>query len=181
MSIFSLGITVGSKLVAAKVLGIKENPPKTMDAAANESVALMFSPLDLNGDMEVWLALAFAAKLSRTREGLEVLNNLLGKYLDNIAHICNALSNASAANWLTALNNEFLAVSMCRRLGLISAGEAVFIHGHLTSVFNQMLVKGYVESTIGSLTSLVNNTSLGAGGGSGGLAALAKLLPAVGV
>ena len=176
MSIFSLGITLGPS-IAAKILGIQANPPKTMSAAADESVSLMFSPLDMQGDMETYLALLFGAKLMKTPEGLKVLNNLLGKYLDNIARICNALSNASASNWLTTLNNEFLAVSMCRRLGLISAPEAVFIHGHLTSVFNQMLVKGYVESTIGSLTSLVNQSGVGAQGGASGLMALAKLIP----
>jgi len=156
---------------------VKGNPPKTMSAAADASMSLMFSPLDMKGDMETYLALLFGAKLMKTREGLNVLNNLLGKYLDNVAHVCNALCSSGATNWFTALNNEFLAVSMCRRLGLISGPEAVFIHGHLTSVFNQMIIQTYFTNTIGSLTSLVNQTSVGAGGGAAGLAALAKLIP----
>ena len=147
------------------------------DARENKLVALGPAPPGLAGKLEGIVLLVAIARLSKTPEGLKVLREWGTHYLDNIGHIIRGISVSSSSNVYNCLINQYVAVRIYQRMGLMSAHDAIQTCAWCDHVMGLMINKGYFSESLTGLTTLVNATSeTGAGGEkSVGLASLAKL------
>lgn len=143
----------------------------------NKLVALGPAPPGLAGKLEGVLLVLVIARLSKTPEGLRILRQWGVSYLNNVGKIISGISTSSAANVYNCLINQYVAVRIYQRMGLISAHDAVQTCAWVDHVMGEMLKAGYFKASIGGLTTLVNATSeTGLGGEkSVGLASLARL------
>jgi hypothetical protein len=147
------------------------------DARENKLVALGPAPPGLAGRLEGPILLVIIARLSKTPEGLKVLREWGTHYLDNVGAIIKGIAVSSSANVYNCLINQYVAVRIYQRMGLMSAHDAIQTAAWVDHVMGLMITKGYFSDTLTGLTTLVNATSeTGAGGEkSVGLASLAKL------
>jgi len=143
----------------------------------NKLVALGPAPPGLAGKVEGLILLVLVSRLSKTPEGLKILKDWGTSYLNNIGKIITGISTSSAANVYNCLINQYVAVRIYQRMGLMSAHDAVQTAAWLDHAMGEMIKAGYFKESIGGLTTLVNATSeTGLGGErSVGLASLAKL------
>jgi len=120
-------------------------------------------------------------RLSKTPEGLKVVQQLATKYLDNIGEIIKGIHFSSSSNVYTALINAYTAQPIYMRLGLMSPRDCTQNRAWIDHVMGEMLKAAYFKDSLSGLTTLVNSTSTG-GGESGekatGLGTLAKVLGA---
>jgi hypothetical protein len=150
------------------------------DARENKLVALGPAPPGTAGKVEGFILLALIARLSKTPQGLKILNNWGIHYLDAMKEIIKGISVSSAANVYNCLVNQYAAIPIYQRMGLMSAHDAIQTKAWVDHVMGLMITAGYFKDSLGGLTTLVNATSItGAGKTAGpsweGLAALGKL------
>ena len=105
--------------------------------------------------LENALLVALIMKLSKTPEGLKTLEGLAVKYLDSCARIVSSVEGACHSNWLTALNNQHIALGICHKLGLVGDHSYIKTMEHYRAVFDKMLIKGYVVEGLHTLTNVV--------------------------
>lgn len=144
----------------------------------NKLVALGPAPPGRAGKYEGLLLVGLILKFSKTPEGMRILREWGVAYLNNIGAIIRGISTSSAANVYNCIVNQYTAVRIYQRMGLISAHDAVQTCAWCDHVMGEMLKKEYFKESIGGLTTLVNaTTETGVGGERAtGLASLAKLL-----
>lgn len=147
----------------------------------NKLVALGPAPPGFAGKAEGVILLMLIARLSKTPEGLRILGEWGKSYLNNVGKIISGISMSSAANVYNCIINQYVAVRIYQRVGLISAHDAVQTAAWCDHVMGEMLKAGYFKESIGGLTTLVNATSVtGTGKTAGpswiGLAGLSKIL-----
>lgn len=143
----------------------------------NKLVALGPAPPGTAGKIEGVLLLVLINRLSKTPEGLRSLREWGVQYLKSVGKIIEGISTSSAANVYNCIVNQYVAVRIYQRMGLISAHDAVQTCAWCDHVMGEMLKAGYFKESMGGLTTLVNATSeTGLGGErSVGLASLARL------
>ena len=147
----------------------------------NKLVALGPAPPGLAGKLEGYLLVVVIAKLLKTPGGLRVLNNWGVEYLKAVQAIISGISTSSSANIVNCIVNQYVAVRIYQRMGLMSAHDAVQTAAWCDHVMAEMIKAGYFKEAINGLTTLVNATSVtGAGEKTGpswaGLAGLAKVM-----
>lgn len=117
---------------------------------------MVFNPLLTSPEtqeLEMIALVLFAAKLSKTDKGLEILRDLGVKYLDTVGKIIADLEKSSASNWLTAAINQMLCSRVMRRMGLISVAESASYQSTLNWIVGAMITKEAITDTLQGLTS----------------------------
>ena len=137
---------------------------------------VVFGPSAEFSELEAGLLVVAAAKLMKTKEGVETLRSIAVTYLNNMGRIISSMQAASASNWLTAAACS----SIYRRLGLISPADHYRNLLWIDHIFGEMLLKDYVRETVGSLTTLVNASQTTGQGGTAGIANLATMAKVLG-
>lgn len=150
---------------------------------------IAFSPASQDTfNFENLIMLIAVIKLSKTSEGVKTLERIAIKYVDSCARIIESIQKSSAQNWLTALNNQHLAVGMMHRIGLLDDGAYIKIVEHYRAVFDKMLIPTIASATLGSVSTLIQGSTYErgergergeegeAGKGVGALAAILKAL-----
>jgi len=108
----------------------------------------LFSPLLIpsEGQLEQLVLLLGIVKLSKSPEGLKVLQAVAVQYLKTLGTTLEALETSSSSNWLTAIVNQKLSLRVMRRLGLITATEAANLEADYNYIFHITIAKeGIVE------------------------------------
>jgi hypothetical protein len=151
-------------------------------ARENKLVALGPAPPGFAGKVEGLVLLVLIKKLLQTPEGVRTFGELAKAYLNNVGKIITGLSTSSAANVYNCLTNQYVAIRIYQRMGLVSAHDAVQTCAWVDHTMGNMIRMGYFKEGIGGLTTLVNASSeTGLGGErSVGLASLARLLGGAG-
>jgi hypothetical protein len=101
-------------------------------------------------------------KLSQTPEGMKTLEKIAIKYLESCASVVESVENACHSNWLTALNNQHIALGICHKLGLVGDHSYIKTMEHYRAVFDKMLQKGYVVEGLSTLTNVITKTQTSA-------------------
>jgi hypothetical protein len=143
-------------------------------------IALGPTPPGLTSKISSVFLLIMLIKLSKTPEGLKVVQQLATKYLDNIGEIIKGIHFSSSSNVYTALINAYTAQPIYMRLGLMSPRDCTQNRAWIDHVMGEMLKAAYFKDSLSGLTTLVNSTSTGGGDGekATGLGTLAKVLGA---
>lgn len=108
----------------------------------------LFSPFTIPDETQLQqlIILLGIAKLSKTSEGLKVLQAVGVQYLKTLGTTLQALESSSSSNWLTAIVNQKLSLRVMRTLGLLSATEAANLEADYNYIFHVTIAKeGIVE------------------------------------
>lgn len=132
--------------------------------------------------LENALLVALIMKLSKTKEGLQILERITIKYLDSCARVVASVEDACHSNWLTALNNQHIALGICHKLGLVGDHSYINTMEHYRAVFDKMLTQKYIVEGLSTLQHVVvGSQSSGLGPGYAGGKGLGALADAIGV
>lgn len=120
----------------------------------------IFSPFTQVEDAtpEMLIAALAAIKIAKMPKGLEILRDLGTEYLKTIGKIITALEVSSTTNWLNCWINQKLSLRVCRRMGLITGGDAASLESSYNMMFNVVMAKEAIVDTItalGSFTSVI--------------------------
>jgi hypothetical protein len=146
----------------------------------NKLIALGPFPPGMSGKFEGFLFTVLLIKLSQTPEGLKVLDTWGRAYLQNLGRIISGIAQSSSANVYNCLINQYVAIRLYQRMGLISAHDAVQSAAWVDHVMGEMLKAGYFKDTLQGLTTLVSATTMATtptGESTSGLATLGRILP----
>lgn len=106
-------------------------------------------------------------KLSKTKEGLKMLERIIIKYLESCAKIVASVEDACHSNWLTALNNQHIALAISHKMGLVDNASYVKIMTHYRSVFDKMFILQTAGKGIEGLHTLVQGAKVASEAGFG--------------
>lgn len=137
-----------------------ENPelPQTPEDRENFFIFTPFYGQDGIG-LEQVVILLISVKLAKTPEGLKVLRDLGIQYLKTLGVTLEALERSSSQSWLTALINQKLSLNVFRRLGLISATDAMRLEVDYNHIFSITMAKEGITETLTALGTFFSGSS----------------------
>jgi hypothetical protein len=136
--------------------------PADMDRTGN---LITLGPAGAYQEIEALALLAYFVKCSKTPEGMKSIERIILKYLDSMSDIISSMQASSAANWWTAMMNQYQQTSILQRMGLISPYDAERTKMFLDNKFGQILDKSYFGDIVSGVTTLVQGSSIKTKGG----------------
>ena len=124
------------------------------DARENKLIALGPAPPGNAGMIEGLLIVVLIKKLLGSDKGLEVVKTLGQEYLKQIGKVITGVNISSASNTYNCLINGYQTTNIYKRLGIISAHDAIQTNAWLDHFFGEMLKQGYFKDSIGGLMNL---------------------------
>lgn len=126
-----------------------------------ESSFFILSPLMASEewDIEHFMFIIGILKLAQTPEGLDVLKAWGIEYIRAVKDIVTDLSSSATSNWLCAVLNNTVSVSVLRRVGLITPKEAHEIQSRFAWIFKLVIAKEGITDTLTSLGTFMKGVS----------------------
>lgn len=123
---------------------------------------MLFSPLaieDVDQELVMFGAAAVGLYLTKTPEGMKLLDVLAKSYFATIADVVSSVSKGASTNVFSSLHSQMITIRLLRRLGLISAVEANVIHKELWWTIQKI----FITDVIGDIAVATGTVFSGAG------------------
>ena len=134
------------------------------DTFSKNNKPIMFGPAPpgMLSYIEAAILLSFFKKLSESEKGLTMLKEIIIKYLDTTGDVLVGLYKSSATHPITAIINKYTTMSIYKRLGLMTAEDAIRNQAWVDHVLGEFLVNTRLDmagNVLQGVSSLVESTA----------------------
>jgi hypothetical protein len=127
-------------------------------------------------EIESLLLVVAIKKMLETPQGTQAFAKLAIEYLKQMGEVLKSLHMASSSNWLNCVINQFTAVKIYCRMGLLTPYDSFVNLVWLDHVLAEALKFSYVSEGLGSVNTLVQTVGKVAGESIAAEGAIAKVL-----
>lgn len=116
-------------------------------------------------------------KLIKTPDGVKTIEKLFIKHMESLTKMLDSIEGSGNTNWVTAGYSQIMASNLLHRFGLVNDGDHLRLTDHVRVTFDKMWQSGFINDTVGSLTTMVAGSRINEGKegmSAGGLAAILK-------